>query len=41
MSDTGASGRQRSAYLGWYASAIFLAVTFVAAAAVWFIFHPW
>ena len=31
----------RSAYIGWWASAIFLVVTFAAAAVVWFMFHPW
>jgi len=41
MSATGATREERSAYIGWWAAAIFLVVTFVAAAVVWFIFHPW
>ena len=41
MSGTGEVGRERSAYVGWWAATIFLAVTFAAAAVVWFIFHPW
>lgn len=32
--------RERSAYVGWWAAGIFLVVTFVASAVVWFIFHP-
>jgi len=41
MSDSEAAGRERNPYIGWWASAIFLAVTFVAAGVVWFMFHPW
>ncbi|HYB78202.1 MAG TPA: hypothetical protein VEG66_00365 [Thermoplasmata archaeon] len=41
MSDSRPAGRERNAYIGWYASAIFLTATFAAAAVVWFIFHPW
>jgi hypothetical protein len=41
MSATDAVGRERSPYVGWWAAAIFLVVTFAAAAGVWFIFHPW
>lgn len=40
MPETKSASPQRSAYIGWWASAIFLTATFVAAAIVWFMFHP-
>ena len=32
--------REHNAYVGWLAAALILVVTFVAAAVVWFMFHP-
>ena len=32
---------ERSAYLGWMVAGVILLAVTVAAAAVWFMFHPW
>jgi hypothetical protein len=41
MSGESAADPGHNAYVGWWASAIVLVVTFAAATLVWFIFHPW
>jgi len=33
--------RERDPYIGWYAGGIVVLLVFVAAAVVWFTFHPW
>ncbi|MGD0588089.1 MAG: hypothetical protein ABSA63_04770 [Thermoplasmata archaeon] len=40
MPAEGKPRRERNPYTGWIAAGIFLAVTFAAAAAIWFMFHP-
>lgn len=41
MPDDASASRERSAYIGWWAAGLTLLVIFVAAAAVWFMFHPY
>jgi hypothetical protein len=41
MMKESAMAGERSAYVGWAAAGVVLLVTFVAAAMLWFIFHPW
>jgi hypothetical protein len=41
MSKDAPSDNQHSAYVGWWAAAIVLLVTFAGSATVWFIYHPW
>jgi hypothetical protein len=40
MAGRASSAEDRSSYVGWIAAAIVLVVTFGAATALWFIFHP-
>jgi len=41
MTGDTSDARERSAYVGWWAAALTLLVIFVAAAALWLIYHPY
>jgi hypothetical protein len=41
MTGDASAARERSAYIGWWAAGLSLLVIFGAAAAVWFMFHPY